>query len=343
MAAEKEIKPERRVLIVDDDRDDLATVGDSFRALSENRWQIYTAASVAEALTILAGEKIELVVLAVNSPVLEVSLLLGSLGRHLKKAVMAAAAAGDQRAASRAAGADLFVEKPVSPEGLKSVFAGLCQLLDWTTPQGFQGVLRRVGLPDLIQMECLGRNSSILELYHEHSLGRIYIENGQVIHAVCGEIFGERAFQKLLTLTGGTFELREFELPSERTINRTWEFLLGEAARQREQLNLRARSGESTFTGAEASSSEPANRAAEMLVCTSTGAVLYHWQCPDLPARVALLQTVARRAESLIPELQLGKLDRLEIQLPGGRAVLQPRADRLVFVRVTRPPAQPQT
>jgi predicted regulator of Ras-like GTPase activity (Roadblock/LC7/MglB family) len=65
--------------------------------------------------------------------------------------------------------------------------------------------------------------------------------------------------------------------------------------------------------------------------------VLYNWQCADAAARVALMQTVAQRAEKLVPDLQLGKLDRVEIQLAGGRAILQPRADRMVFVRVARP------
>lgn len=58
----------------------------------------------------------------------------------------------------------------------------------------------------------------------------------------------------------------------------------------------------------------------------------------DAAARVTLLQAIAARAEKLIPELQLGKLDRVEIQLAAGRAILQPRADRLVFVHLAAPP-----
>ena len=63
--------------------------------------------------------------------------------------------------------------------------------------------------------------------------------------------------------------------------------------------------------------------------------MLLNWQCVDPAARVTLLQAVAQRAEKLIPDLQLGKLDRVEIQLADGRAILQPRADRLVFARIT--------
>jgi CheY-like chemotaxis protein len=337
MSKAREIQPDRRILIVDDDRDDLATVGEAFRELSGDRWEIHLATGAAEALAVLQADKIALVVLAVNTPVPDVALLPGSFGRQhppFKKVVLAHPATEEIRAASMAAGADLFFEKPVSPEGLKSVFEKLCELLDWTNTPGFQGVLRSIGLADLVQMECLGRESSVLELFHEQPLGRIYIEDGLIIHAVCGEISGERAFHKLLALTGGTFELRGFEPPSERTINRTWEFLLGEALRQRE---LSGQSGENLSAGAKDVSSEPSGHASEILICSAAGEVLYNWQCADAAARVALMQTVAQRAEKLVPDLQLGKLDRVEIQLAGGRAILQPRADRMVFVRVARP------
>src|ERR1035441_4471116 len=66
--------------------------------------------------------------------------------------------------------------KPHTPDGFKSVFAMLDDLISWAPQQGFQGMLRRVGLQDVIQMECLGRNSSVLEVYNEHVLGRIYID-----------------------------------------------------------------------------------------------------------------------------------------------------------------------
>jgi CheY-like chemotaxis protein len=340
-AKENKIERERHVLIVDDDRDDLAMAAEAFRALSEDRWEIHTAADAAEALAVLRAGKTALLVLAVNTPVLDVALLLGSFGQtpaSFKKVVVAHPATEEIRTASLAAGADLFFEKPVSPEGLKSIFDKLCELLDWKNAQGFQGVLRSVGLPDLVQMECLGGNSSVLELFHEQPLGRIYIDRGQIVHAVCGEISGERAFQKLFTITGGTFELREFEVPSEHTINRTWEFLLSEALRHREQLAQRARSGENVSADAKTVSGEPSGQTAEMLICSGAGEVHYSWQCPAAADRVTLLQAVAQRAEKLIPDLQLGRLDRVEIQLADGRAILQPRADRLVFVRVAAKP-----
>jgi CheY-like chemotaxis protein len=306
MATENQIEPELRVLIVDDDHDDLAMLGNSFRALSDNRWKIYPALGAAAALEAIKANKIKLVVVAVNSPTLDVSLLLGSFSQdpaQFKTVVMAAQATAENRAASLAAGANLFFEKPVSPEGLKAVFISVSELVNWAPPPDSPVGARSVGLVDLIQMECLARNSSVLELFREQSLGRIYVENGQIIHAICGEFSGERAFQKLLTLDFGTFELHDFEPPSERTVNRTWEFLLNEAAREQDLLKARAAAGHPVSGIEETLVAAPGGKAAELLICSAAGEIFYSWQCADAAARVTLLQAVAQRAEQLIPQL----------------------------------------
>ncbi len=333
-------KYERSVLVVDDDCDDLAMAGQAFHALSDDRWEVHLATDASEGLKELHHGKIQLVVLAVNSPVVDVGLLLGSYGPaqgNFKKVVLASPATEESRAASLAAGADLFLEKPISPEGLKSVFDQLCDLLDWKSAPGVKGVLHGVPLADLVQMECVGGNSSIIELFNEQPLGRIYIEQGLIVHAVCGDKSGERAFNTLFTLTGGTFELLEYEIPSERTINRTWEYLLGEALRLREELNQRAEAGKTGATGAEDAAGGPYGEATEMLICSPEGEELYSWQCANAAERIKLLQAIAERAEKLIPTLQLGRLDRVEVQMSDGRAILQPRTDRMIFVRVGNP------
>ena len=330
--------PRHHVLIVDDDRDYLAAAGDAFAWLSDNVWEIHVATGAAQAQAAVETGKIQLAVLDVKPAGSEVAELIGQLRQRqpkLKIVVMAGTAMDETRAASLAAGADLFLEKPVSPEGLNAVFQNFCELLGWALPPPNPAARRSVGLTDLIQIECQARNSSVLEIFREHSLGRIYIEEGQIIHAVCGEFSGETAFQKLLGIAGGTFELRDFELPPERTLNRTWEYLLAEAARQRELSGLRGRAGGAV--SGDAVSTEPAGSASELLICAGDGEMLYQWQCADAAARLKLLQNIAHRAGALVFEIQLGKLDRLEIQLADGRAILQPRADRLIFARIAAP------
>ena len=211
--------------------------------------------------------------------------------------------------------------------GTKTV---LNELIAWTAREGFHGVLRRVGLQDVIQMECLGRNSSVLEIHNQRVRGRIYIEDGKIVHAVAGNETGEGAFQKLLALSSGEFHLQPFESPPKRTLEGQWEFLLMEAARVRDEVASLPPASEPDeelpsvpATGVSAAAAELPPHVAETLICSGQGAALYTWQCPNVNARVALLRQIAQKAMELGELLPLGNFERLEIQLSDSRAIAQ--------------------
>jgi HEAT repeat protein/CheY-like chemotaxis protein len=238
---------QRQILFVDDEDVFQETVRDLFVVLSNNTWRVHCAASADHALAILKTNKIELAIVDIVMPVLDGAQFLRILQRRypdLKKAILTGNATEENRSDCLANGADLFIEKPHSSEGLKSIFVMLDELITWTPQEGFQGVLRRVGLQDVIQMECLGRNSSIVEVQDQQMRGRIYIENGSIIHAAAGDGTGERALQQLLALAGGSFELLPFEPPPQRTIKGQWESLLMEAARLRDETAAQQVSGQ---------------------------------------------------------------------------------------------------
>ena len=171
--------------------------------------------------------------------------------------------------------------------------------------------------------------------------GRIYIEDGRIIHAVTGEMAGEPAFQKLFSLEGGAFQLQPLSRRPQRTIEGQWEFLLMEAARVHDESASATPEPEPVAQTATASRFGNSGgdcrfsaRVAETLICSGQGAPLYEWQCSDANARVALLAEIAQQASRLGRLLPLGKFDRLEIQLPASRAVAQVKPDRMVFVQV---------
>ena len=307
-----------------------------FSALSEGAWKIQTANSPDLAAEILKAGEIKLLVVDVNMPVLDGIQFTDLMHRRypgLKIAVMTSDVTEEKRAAALAAGAELFIEKTHSPEGMKAVFTMLGELLNWSPRDGFQGMLRRVSLQDVIQMECVGRNSSVIEICNEHVLGRIHIEDGQMIHAAGGELTGERALQKLLSLPGGSFELVPFEPPPQRTLSAPWELLLAEATRV-------AKPNELKITGLEVDAAtlaplkEVAQLVTETLICTGAGEPLYDDGCEQAQARMQWLQAVAQQAALFNATVSLGAFDRLEIQFPEGRAIAQAREDRLIYVRV---------
>ena len=275
MANVKNNQPPRQVLFVDDEPDFLLVAKEAFAPLSEGLWVIHCASTPDAAVELLKQQKMDLVVADTNMPILDGIQFLKLLARRhpgLKKVTLTAFATEEKRTQCLAAGAELFIEKPHSDDGFKSVFAMLDDLMNWVPQQGFQGMLRRVGLQDVIQMECLGRNSSVLEVYNQHVLGRIYIEDGSIIHAAGGELAGERALQRLLALPGGSFELVPFEPPPERTIHGPWEFLLMEAARVRDETAAQAGPGEPVVDPKTlAAPTTAAVRVAKTLICSGTG------------------------------------------------------------------------
>jgi hypothetical protein len=264
----------------------------------------------------------------------------------------------ERRAACLSAGAEICFEKPVTPDGMKQLYAALNELAHPAAEEGFRGVLRRVGLMDVIQMECLAANSSVLEISSPDLRGEIFIRSGSIIHAWSGSLRGEEALYRLLSLRGGQFGLRPFVEPPQPTIEGSWEFLLMEAARQQDE----ARSGKSSIESSESAGlpeveaaaepppgvpclprvqpdteqDQPPNRIEEVLLCSAQGEVLYEWQCPKAEARISLLEFISQKGWQMQSTLPVGRLDRLEMQAPQSRVIMRVQAERGLFVRSSR-------
>lgn len=223
-----------QVLFVDDSRDFLEVFGELCSVLANQTWDIHFATSADQALVVLQQLPIDLAVLDIGMPLVDGLQLLGIIGRRhpgVKLAVMTGLATESNRAAGLANGAELFIEKPVSADDTRIVFNMLNDLVSWPHREGFSGTLRQVGLQEVIQMECTGRRSLILEIRNQQLRGQIYIEVGAITHAVAGDLVGDNALYRLLSLTGGEFQLKPFKAPLQRTVQERWELLLMEAAR----------------------------------------------------------------------------------------------------------------
>jgi len=226
-----------RALFVDDSMIFLETVTDLFGAREDKSWEIHTAVSPDKALAILQQKLIDLVVLDIGMPLLDGVQLLGLIQQrypNLKKVVLTGENDDSHRAACLANGADLYLLKPGDTDGWRLIFNMLTTLLQWTDRINFISTSSETGLCNAIQLECLGSNSSVLEVRNQQTAGEIYIEGGVIVHASAGKLVGERAFHQLLSLTDGEFRLIPFRAPPERTVQRQWESLLAEAARVRD-------------------------------------------------------------------------------------------------------------
>jgi CheY-like chemotaxis protein len=340
-----EASQRKSFLFVDDDAGFLAGAEALFLEMARGRWDVFTAENHAQALALLAQVRADAVVLDIGMPVMDGVKFLQLLRRtypNQQVAMLTGLATEESRKTCLECGAALFLEKPTSADGYAAVFRAL-DTLSGTTPQaGFRGMMRRVGLQEVLQMECLGCKSSVLEVFTGKARGRIVICDGAIVHAECGSLRGEVALYGLLALRGGEFNLLPFAEPPLRTIHGAWESLLMEAARLTDegQNFLEAEEPEATATkpagptAGQAPEAPPGQvRIAEVVLCSGAGEVLHEWQSKSLELRLRLLQQVEQQAAQLGGLASVGRFDRLEISTADGRMVCQVQPDRRLFIR----------
>src|ERR1043166_5466224 len=227
-----------KVLFIDDDAIFLEMAKNVMQSFAGDAWEIHTATNAGDGLSIIQDKHIELVVVDVHMPVVNGMQFLQLLNRkhpNVARVVLSGDASEAERATCLSLGAELVLDKGEIRKSWQNIFTTLNELGRVPVEEGFQGVLRRVSLPDVLQMECLSRSSALLEISTKALRGHIFIHEGQIIHAEAGGRTGEDAFNYLMSLAGGEFNLRPFHEPSERTISSSWEFLLMEAARRRDE------------------------------------------------------------------------------------------------------------
>lgn len=229
----------KKVLFVDDNPQFLDIIGEIMSRMAGASWEIHVAQNVGQAMNIISERRIDLVVLDVLMPVVDGMQFLGLLNRkhpNVLKAVLTGDASEMHRTICMSRGAELFIAKPQAESEWQIIFDSLNHLGRFQPQEGFRGVLRRVGLQDVLQMECLSRNSALLEITTKELRGLIYIFEGQIVHAEAGDRTGIEAFNFLMGLTGGEFAQKPYVTPSQQTITDSWEFLLMEAARKRDEI-----------------------------------------------------------------------------------------------------------
>ncbi len=94
------------------------------------------------------------------------------------------------------------------------------------------GNLRDLKLPNLVQLNCLERNTAKLTIEHAGKFGIIYFQEGQIVHAEYEPDIGDTALFRLLELQEGKFKVENGVRPPLVSINRHWNNLLLEGLHQ---------------------------------------------------------------------------------------------------------------
>lgn len=110
----------------------------------------------------------------------------------------------------------------------------------------FQGSLRELPLPDIIQLVAVSGKTGVFQLRNGAQSGKIYLEKGQIVHADAAGLTGEQAVYELARWLQGEFVFTPGTEPEARTIEKSNTNLLMEAARQIDEWRILSKKIEST-------------------------------------------------------------------------------------------------
>jgi len=100
-----------------------------------------------------------------------------------------------------------------------------------------RGSLTQMNVMDLLQSLDMGHKTCALTLSNNGDRCRMFFNDGQINHAVYGELKGDDAVFKVLSWTGGNFEINFSGTSTEQTVTRSTQGLLLEGLRLLDESN----------------------------------------------------------------------------------------------------------
>ena len=234
-----------KILIVDDDPAVLEVYRELLSGLPSHP-EISTAANGARALALLKNEPFRLLICDLRMPKMDGLQILAIVRRsfpEMRTVVITAVQDEEFRSRAYALGVDLFWLKPDTQENMEMFLQCIESLLGRESEGGFRG-LQSKGLVDLIQMECLSQASTVLRITRGPLTGRLWIQAGELIDAEAEGVHGETAFRRILAWKSGTFENLPAEPGHNRTITKSVNALLLEAAQAIDETTTMGKDGE---------------------------------------------------------------------------------------------------
>jgi len=233
-----------KLLLVDDNPMVLAMLQGALTALAK----VTTSNDSADALLKAVDDPPDLLVSDYRMPGMDGQQLVEKLKSRPKTAgiavILLASKADITERFSNHEPVDDFVEKPFF---LKDATQRIKRLIDKialekmakTAPSDgvVRGSLAQMNVLDLLQSLDMGRKTCALTLSNNVDKCSMYFTDGQINHAVYGELKGDEAVYKTMGWTNGSFQIDFTKSSSETTVTRSTQGLLMEGLRLLDEAN----------------------------------------------------------------------------------------------------------
>lgn len=221
---------EGNILVVDEDLNSLRSL---VNVLKKNHFQVYGINEFDRAVELYKTGDIDIVLVSLQRNDSSGFEILDALKSYEPEAkVILYTDVGTKGNVMRALrmGASEFMEKPLDIEPLIATLRKL--LTKESAPKAFQGDLRTMSLASIIQMNCEERIVGLLHLKRSGQEGKIYFNQGRIVHAETKGLKGEEAVYKMLRWDRGAFALKMDVTPPQETIHSDWSGLILEGMRR---------------------------------------------------------------------------------------------------------------
>jgi CheY-like chemotaxis protein len=197
--------------------------------------------SVEDAMLRMVGIPIDLLLVDIGLPDgsgLDFLVKMSEAHPSARAIVMTASTLPEYEMNSAALGVLDFLQKPLQMAPLlEKIRAALNAELSGPSDDDFSAILKNVTPVDILQLKCLGGDTTMIEFESGGQSGFVNFQGGEIVHAEVGETSGLRAVYQIISWKRGKVSEHPSERCEKRTIDCPWQTLLMNAAYHEDESN----------------------------------------------------------------------------------------------------------
>lgn len=141
-------------------------------------------------------------------------------------------------------GADDYIKKPYIRNELLARIKGLLGRLERArqstlSSTGVKGNLKDMSMSDILQVLNVGKRTAAVHISKGESRGSIFVTEGKVVHARCGDVRGEDALFNIMAWEDGSFLVEGGATTNIKSINHSTEMILLEGYKRMDEGKMR--------------------------------------------------------------------------------------------------------
>jgi DNA-binding NtrC family response regulator len=228
--AETEVRPRKKVLIVDDDKVIIRIITNAFKEHPE--LDVMTASDGKQAIDLLNSEEIDLVLTDLYMPIVNGLQLLGYISKNkpgIPAMVLTGHGSKELEARIKALGDFQYYEKPMDVNVLSEIILKAL----YSAPAG---QIHGVSTASFLQLIDIEEKVCTLKIRSGKRFGRLYFDKGELIAAETGQLRGEQAAFDIISWENSVIEIENVCRKNKREINKSLMHILMEGARIKDEI-----------------------------------------------------------------------------------------------------------